>query len=197
MGKPCPVPVIESKNRLLNMEPGDTLEVMVDNTTAVENLKKMAEQMKVPHSWEEVEPGVFQVLMIKSEPDLEVKNATVQEASPNMEGMNTVVVIGSEFMGKGSDDLGRILMKGFLYAVTELENLPKTVVLYNSGARLSSHDSESLEDLANLEGRGVEILTCGTCIDFFGLDKNPPVGRVTNMYEIVEIMNKADHQIQP
>lgn len=197
MGKPCPVPVIETKNRLSHMEPGETLEVWVDNAIAVENLLKMAQQLKASHSWEEVAPGEYHVHLIKP---MQVDD-TEATSSPFLDcakaETTVAVVIGSEFMGKGEDDLGRILMKGFLYALTEQEPLPNTVLLYNSGARLSSKESESLEDLISLERRGVQILTCGTCIDFLGLEKHPAVGTVTNMYEIVEIMSNADRRIQP
>lgn len=197
MGKPCPVPVIESKNRLSHMEPGETLEVLVDNAIAVENLIKMAQQLKASHSWEEVAPGEYHVYLIKSMQEAEIEAASLSVIDCPKEEPAIVVVIGSEFMGKGQDDLGRILMKGFLYALTEQLPLPKTILLYNSGARLSSKESESLEDLISLERRGVQILTCGTCIDFLGLEKQPAVGTVTNMYEIVEIMSKADRRIQP
>lgn len=197
MGKPCPVPVIETKNRLSHMEPGETLEVLVDNVIAVENLLKMAQQLKATHSWEEVASGEYHVYLIKPIQEVDLETASLQVMDCTNREPTVVVIIGSEFMGKGQDDLGRILMKGFMYALTEQEPLPKTVLLYNSGARLSSKESESLEDLISLERQGVQILTCGTCIDFLGLEKQPAVGTVTNMYEIVEIMSKADRRIQP
>ncbi len=57
-------------------------------------------------------------------------------------------------------------MKGFLYAQTQLDVLPDTVLLYNGGAKLSAEGSQSVEDLRSLEAQGVEILTCGTCLNF-------------------------------
>ena len=79
-------------------------------------------------------------------------------------------------------------MKGFVYALTQQDALPETILLYNSGAYLSCEGSDNLEDLKSLESQGVEILTCGTCLNFYGLSEKLQVGSVTNMYEIVERM---------
>ena len=79
-----------------------------------------------------------------------------------------------------------MLIKGFLFAVTQLEKLPKTMLFYNGGATLTAEGSDSLEDLKSLEAQGVEILTCGTCLNYYGLTEKLQVGSVTNMYTIVE-----------
>ena len=106
-------------------------------------------------------------------------------------------MLSSDQMGGGNEELGRILMKGFVYALTQLEELPETVLLYNGGAKLSVEGSQSLEDLKNLEAQGVEILTCGTCLNFYELADKLKVGSVTNMYEIVEKMSGARLVIRP
>jgi selenium metabolism protein YedF len=108
-----------------------------------------------------------------------------------------IAVLSSNQMGTGDEELGRILMKGFVYALTKLEELPETILLYNGGAKLSVKGSETLEDLKNLETQGVEILTCGTCLNFYGLTDKLEVGSVTNMYEIVETMAGARRVIKP
>ena len=100
-------------------------------------------------------------------------------------------------MGEGNDELGKVLMKGFIFAMTQLEELPKTMLFYNGGATLTTENSESLADLKLLEEQGVEILTCGTCLDYYGLKDKLCVGTVTNMYAIVETMNQADKLIRP
>ena len=100
-------------------------------------------------------------------------------------------------MGEGNEQLGKALMKGFIYALTELEKLPKTILLYNGGAKLSVEGSDSLEDLKLLESQGVEILTCGTCLNFYEISDKLSVGSVTNMYAIAEIMRKASKIIKP
>ena len=90
-----------------------------------------------------------------------------------------------------------ILMKSFLFAVTQLDELPDKMVFYNSGARLTAEGSPALEDLKNLAEQGVEIMNCGTCLDFYGIKEKLAVGTVTNMYSIVETMQQADRVIRP
>ncbi len=108
-----------------------------------------------------------------------------------------VVAVDSETMGRGSDELGKLLMKSFLFAVSQLPRLPRTVLFYNGGAKLTVEGSESLEDLRNMEAQGVEILTCGTCLNFYGLAEKLAVGGVTNMYAIVEALANAGKVIKP
>ena len=88
-------------------------------------------------------------------------------------------------------------MKGFIYGLTELEEIPETVLLYNGGAKLSVEGSDSLEDLRLLESQGAEILTCGTCLNHYGLTEKLAVGNVTNMYVICEKMMSASRLIKP
>lgn len=110
---------------------------------------------------------------------------------------NTVVVVSSDRMGSGNDELGKVLIKGFIFAVTQLDTLPKTMLFYNGGATLTTEGSDSLEDLKSLEAQGVEIMTCGTCLDYYGLKDKLAVGTVTNMYSIVETMAKAGRIVRP
>lgn len=110
---------------------------------------------------------------------------------------NTVVVVSSDRMGEGNDALGKVLIKGFIFAVTQLDELPKTMLFYNGGATLTCEGSDSLEDLKSLEAQGVQIMTCGTCLDYYGLKEKLAVGSVTNMYSIVETMAGASNIIKP
>ena len=108
-----------------------------------------------------------------------------------------VAAVGSRFMGDGSEELGRILMKGFLFALSQLDELPETILFYNGGAYLTTECPDSLEDLKAMENQGVEILTCGTCLDYYGLKEKLQVGGVTNMYQIAEKLAGATQVIQP
>ena len=107
------------------------------------------------------------------------------------------MVLASDEMGQGDAVLGHLLMKGFVYAVTQQDKLPETVLLFNGGAKLSCQGSDSLEDLKELEAQGVEILTCGTCLNHYGIAEKLLVGNVTNMYEIVEKMTGAKKIVRP
>lgn len=112
-------------------------------------------------------------------------------------GKDMVVVISSDRMGVGNDELGAVLLKGFIYALSGLSVLPKTVLFYNGGAKLTAEGSESAEDLKNMEAQGVEILTCGTCLNYYGLTDQLTVGGITNMYTITEKMAQAGKIIKP
>ena len=120
------------------------------------------------------------------------ETACIPDARDNM-----VVVVSSDRMGSGNDELGKVLIKGFIYAVTQLDTLPKKMLFYNGGATLTTEGSDSIEDLKSLEAQGVEILTCGTCLDYYHLKDKLVVGGVTNMYSIVESMAEAGKIIRP
>ena len=107
-----------------------------------------------------------------------------------------VVAVGSAEMGNGDPRLGRILMKSFLYSLTQLEELPQTVLFFNGGVRMTTEGSESIEDLKALESQGVEILSCGTCLDFYGLKDKLLVGGITNMYVIAQTMAGAGNVVK-
>ena len=116
--------------------------------------------------------------------------------TPDQKG-DLIVVVSSDRMGTGNDELGKVLIKGFIYAVTQLDTLPKKMLFYNGGATLTTEGSDSIEDLKSLEAQGVEILTCGTCLDYYHLKDKLVVGGVTNMYSIVESMAEAGKIIRP
>lgn len=106
------------------------------------------------------------------------------------------VVISSDSMGQGSEELGQILSKSYLHALTGMEQLPDSIIFYNSGVRLVTDDSNALEDLNTLAAAGVDILSCGTCLNFFQLEDKMAVGRVSNMAEICNKMISARHLVR-
>ena len=108
-----------------------------------------------------------------------------------------VISVYTDCMGRGDDELGHKLMKAFIFAVTQQEELPATMLFYNGGAKLTVEGSPVLDDLKGLAEQGVEILTCGTCLDHFGIKDQLAVGEVTNMYVIVEKMEQAVRVVRP
>lgn len=197
-GKACPIPVVETKKMLAVMNSGDTVEVTVDNHVAVQNLSKMASQKNIPISSLKVDESEYIVTLTMTETTPEASDITEAiECIPDGIKGNTVVVLASDKMGEGDEKLGHTLMKGFIYALTELDILPKTILLYNNGAKLSVHGSDSLPDLKLLESQGVEILTCGTCLNFYGITDKLGVGSVTNMYVIAEKQIHAAKIVRP
>lgn len=185
VGEVCPKPVIMTKKALKEIESG-VVEVSVDNVTSKENVEKMAKEMG--HTFETKEEGNVFVITI-------TKAGEKQENSSEEE--NIVISIGSDKMGEGEDELGKILIKGFIYALTEAETLPKTVLLYNKGVLLASTFEDTVKDLKVLEERGVEILSCGTCANFYHVQDQIKVGTLTNMYTILERQMKAAKVIKP
>ena len=185
IGQVCPVPIIMTKNALKDIEEGQ-VEVSVDNRISLENLQKMSKEMGYDYTVEE-SGDIFKIVINKMRESVELRESEE----------NTVVVIDSLHMGKGDVELGRILMKGFIYTLSEMEELPKTILFYNEGVKLTIEGAESLQDLKSLEERGVEILSCGTCLNFYGITEKLRVGSVTNMYTILERQMKATRVIKP
>lgn len=210
-GKPCPIPLVETKKVLEQAAFGTWVEVTVDNEIALQNLQKLAAHKGLEA--EEEKRGEREFLMrIKAgagNPEQEklpeaLESCEIlagQDESPeeysSLLDKGTVLVISSDTMGRGDDELGRILMKSFLYGAARQERLPEAVLLYNGGAKLSCEGSASLEDLRSMEEEGCQVMTCGTCLDFYGLKSSLSVGQITNMYEIVEKMSAAKKVIRP
>ena len=203
--KQCPLPLIEAKKALEKAEPGSVVEVVVDNEIAVQNLKKLALHKGLDSLSEKVSEREFLVKIwtgVKEKAEQVRENAEQAEKESmkcalDCREKGLVLVLASDEMGQGDAVLGRLLMKGFVYAVTQQDKLPETVLLFNGGAKLSCQGSDSLEDLKELEAQGVEILTCGTCLNHYGIAEKLLVGNVTNMYEIVEKMTGAKKIVRP
>lgn len=199
IGDPCPIPVVKTLNAIKELKTSDVIETLVDNEIAVRNLTRMADQKGYAVKAEKLGEKEFKVTITVGEAALNqtVETENVVCVLPGNAKKNTVVVISSKAMGHGGDELGTALMKGFLYALGQQEQLPSTILFYNSGAFITCEGSVSLEDLKSMEAQGVEILTCGTCLNFYGLTEKLAVGQVTNMYTIVEKMTGADLIVKP
>lgn len=195
-GEACPIPVVKTKQALQELQGPGTVETLVDNEIAVQNLTKMADQKGFKVTSRKESEDCYRVLMTVEDQDSN-ENPEKCRCQPLPEQRRIVAVVSADHMGEGNDELGRALIKGFLFAMTMQEELPSTILFYNGGAHLTCQGSDSLEDLKSLQERGVEILTCGTCLDFYGLKDQLAVGSVTNMYDIVERQMKADLVIRP
>ena len=187
IGDNCPIPVVKAKKAID--------EISVDNEIAVQNVTKMVNQKNLEYTCEKVGQNHYVIKVqcgevVESEATKEVVATIAKEEK-------MVVVLSSDKMGEGDEELGKVLIKGFIYAITQLDKYPKAVLLYNSGVKLSSEGSDSIGDLKVLEDHGVEILSCGTCLNFYNLQDKLQVGKVTNMYSIVEELSGATNIIRP
>jgi selenium metabolism protein YedF len=177
----CPHPVVETRKRLL-AEPGVPLTVLVGDASAKENVMRLATSQGYTVRLEAAEGG-FALELHPGEKPAETAGLAVPG--------KTVAVISSEVMGHGSDELGRLLLKNFLFTLTELESVPDVLFFVNAGVKLTTADSEVLEALEKLACVGADIASCGLCLDFFHLKEKLSVGRVTNMLDIAETLQKA------
>ena len=194
VGEQCPIPVVKATRALREMREPGMLEVHVDNEIAVQNLQRFAQHMGFTAAGEKVSESEFTVTMViggeaKAEPEIACNLDTRRK------GM--LVVLSGCTMGTGDEKLGKALMKAFVFALTKQDVLPETILCYNTGAYLTTDGADTLEDLKLLESEGVTILTCGTCLDFYGLKEKLAVGGITNMYDIVERMESAQTLVRP
>ena len=186
MGMACPLPVVEAKKAIDEMEDG-LLEIEVDNETCVQNLRRLAAKYDFTVASESISDKEFLVKM-------EVKKDHVLKGKQED---SCTVVFSSDKMGEGDEELGKNLMKSFVFALSNVDPLPTAMVFYNRGAFLTSEDSPVLADLKNLEKAGVKIMTCGLCADYYKIKKKLGVGVISNMYEIVETQMESQKIIKP
>lgn len=183
--KACPQPVIMVKKEV--DEGAEEVSVIVDNETAKFNITKFANQLKYTVTSEDKEDGIY-LLLKKS---VEEQAETITE----IQSGSTGYLITSDKLGKGSDDLGRILMKSFLYTVSEKTPYPEFMIFVNSAVKLTTEGSECIDDLMKLKEGNVEIVSCGTCLDFFEIKSKLKVGSISNMYTIVDMISSSINTI--
>ncbi|HQA50771.1 MAG TPA: sulfurtransferase-like selenium metabolism protein YedF [Syntrophomonadaceae bacterium] len=183
-GLNCPEPVILTK-RAMDIGEVDRLVTIVDRTAALENVTKLARSQGYEVEVEDKE-GDYYITMVRSR-EISAQDAGDQE--------DVAILITNRYFGQGDEELGKILMRSFLYTLTELNGRVKNIIFMNSGVFLTTEGSEVLEILQSLSQEGVEILSCGTCLDFYGLKDKLAVGDVTNMYTATDILSRAGRSI--
>jgi selenium metabolism protein YedF len=187
MGNPCPIPVIRARKELEKPD-SDGVLVLVDNIVAVQNLEKMAKGLGYVFSYESDGDALFRVSIGKDGASMPravpIPKDTLLAAPAQDKTDGVTVLITKDMMGDGSEELGRILIKGFIFSLTELPVLPKAVIFLNSGVRLAVEGSNTLADLQKLSDAGATILACGTCLNYYSLTEKLAVGEVTDMFGI-------------
>lgn len=181
-GQPCPIPVVQARRSLQSGE--DAVSVTVDNEVAVQNLEKMADGEGYAFSSEALPGGLFRVTLGASE--------VAFSSKPAEQPINSALFITRATLGDGDPALGAMLMKGFLFAQTELQRPPADIVFANGGAMLTTEGVSTVPDLLALESKGVRVWTCGTCANFYGITDALAVGKITDMLNIARLLSAAE-----
>jgi len=175
-GLDCPEPVVLTKKALKDNEEVITI---VDNKAAANNVKKLAKKLGAEAEINEIE----------NDYEINIKNNENKHKNEQKDSTAKVYFFKSDKLGKGADELGDVLIKGFLHTLLETDPLPEKLIFINSGVKIVTENEDAIESLQELEDKGVNILACGTCLDYYGIEDQLAVGEISNMYEIVESLN--------
>ena len=200
----CPKPILEAQKAFQDQAVRE-IEISVANKTARENLKRFAKSNKYSYNLEEKENDEYIFFISRGDlaEDMQVKGSQIGPESgpkPHLSQVTpasdelTYLVLSDE-LGRGETELGRILMKGFIYTLTETSPLPNKILLLNSAIKLSTINLETVEHLKLLEEKGVEVYSCGTCLNFYNLADQLKVGMIGNMYDVVEALTTTKNKI--
>jgi len=206
-GKACPLPVINTKKALEKMVSGE-LVCLVDNETAKENVSFFLKQQGYPYSVEEMEGGYR--IIIKKEKEVLPEKELVGESAPSNKKAaesettlakkgkpvnETAYLIISDCLGRGADELGKVLMESFIYTVAEQRPFPGFIIFINKGVYLALEDSAVIEHLKLMQEEGTDVISCGTCLEYYKVKDKLEAGRISNMYEINKILCASEKVI--
>jgi selenium metabolism protein YedF len=200
-GMKCPKPIIMAKKALKESNFDEQLKVITDNETSYANLMSFFRDNKF-NAEPKNEGDFYSIIVSKAEKDIisgneaEYCSAVNPDFNKNIK-RGCIVVIKSLQMGRGDDILGIMLLEGFINALKDADVLPEKIILYNEGVKLAVNDSPVIDSLKEIENKGVSIMSCGTCIDFYKLKDMLAVGTITNMSSGAEMLINAENIIYP
>jgi len=195
-GNLCPKPLIMTKKALDQLKSGEAFEVLTDNDTSHQNLMSYLEALKA----NPVSEKSGNIWTIKASKPSEMSAAIAVEdycETPAKRQGNYVVVIKNQVMGFGDDDLGKLLIRGFINSLKEQDKLPSHIILYNAGVLLTVDGTDTAQSLKELNDNGVAVIVCGTCVDFYQIKEKLGVGTISNMYHITTILTSTEKIIYP
>lgn len=198
-GLTCPAPLIKTRQGLTEAAPGEAVQVIIDNRTSLGNVKRYLSDNKLTFTVRE--EGELAYVTVTRGANTEISTNEEEYCAPEIAApphrRNTVVAVTSEKMGSGDNELGTKLIVTFFRTLVMVEPAPASVVFYNSGVKLAMDDSPVLESLKELVSKGTSVYLCTTCINHFGIKDRLPVGSFSDMYQILNLLNDADHIIRP
>lgn len=198
-GMVCPQPLVETRREIKKSNPGEAITVVVDNSTSLKNILRFLEDNGVEcvvKQEAESSSITFNVPLQMTQPDKRAEEYCDVSPKPDINS-GFIVLLNSATMGKGNDELGKILMKGFLSTLLELKATPTEIICYNSAVTLALKSSDTAATLQQISERGIKITLCGTCVDFYNLRDDLAVGQISNMLYIAERLSSGVRIIQP
>lgn len=199
-GRLCPEPLVMTKRQIKACSAGDQVEVLIDNDTSRCNVEAFLSELGLASSTKIVDQTMIVSFVVgeTSASPAAQQSAPVEFCTPRTDKRaGYSVVIKSETMGSGDDALGALLMRACINSLGELDELPSHVILYNSGVKLAINGTDTAESLSKLESKGVQVVLCGTCVDFFELKASINFQEISNMYRINSILPASHHIVYP
>lgn len=185
-GKGCPIPLVETR-KFINENRQEDFKVLLDNEVSFLNIKKYLENNKINYSSNQNgEEYAFEIIFDGNE----------KLPQEKFQINNFTILVMSDSFGEGDESLSKTLMKSYFYALDESITLPSNIIFINSGVKLLIKEYGVCEHILSLKNRGVNILACGICTDYYDLKEKLEVGEISNMYSIIEILNNSDSVIR-
>jgi len=197
-GQLCPAPLIATKKALKETAVGESFIVITDNQTSFNNLNRFLKDNNADFQVSDT-GGVWTLTITKTTGDVTPSKVEEYCNSSNLHFQkgDFIIVVTSDKMGEGDDDLGHLLMNNFIKALKDLDRLPQKMIFYNNGVKLAANSSPVIEHLKDLEKMGVELLLCATCVNYYSLESVVAAGTLSNMYAIAEVMASAGNIVRP
>ena len=193
-GLACPMPVIRTK-KYFDLEDSKEALVIVDNEVAKNNILRLAKGINLNSSFIE-EEGLYKIQLSRGE----IKDVKVSNANEGLDNISVpsapTILVATNILGNGDDRLGETLMKVYINTLVESEILPENLIFINGGVKLTCTGSDVLDSLNSMKEKGVNIISCGACLDFYNLKDELKVGEIGNMYQIIDLMNRSGNTIK-
>ncbi len=181
-GLDCPEPVVKAKKAL---EEYDKVKIILDNEVAVNNVSRMAANIGYQVDETKISDDKYELLIYGKR---EKANSEESTDSAKISPDTDVILITTERLGDGPDELGSLLMSGLLKTIADLRNQPDSLILMNNGVKLATINDETVKTLKKLVDEGLELKVCGTCLEYLDLKDKLKVGLISNMYEILDLI---------
>jgi len=106
--------------------------------------------------------------------------------------MKKTIIIQSEFLGRGDDEIGQVIMGSFLRKLSVEANKPDLIIFFNSGVKLVAEGSPVLDGIDLLRRAGIPLLACGTCVNYYGLADKIDPELIGDMRNIISKLMSSD-----